>query len=598
MKKEAGQRVKKHYLLSVAVCLMAMLFSSSFVNQMEDSPVLDAVREVTGTELGQNRISISTESYWTVMEDIADNNIDSAKDQASNAMESYRNEDHNVFGRSQGVIADVLNKVTSGEILVLVYNGISSFIDSPNIVSLLLIIAAAFIQLAFVVFVKNMLELVMNRLFMEGSTYDHVPIQHAFYFDAVDKWIKAGLAYLRYTVQLALWYLTVIGGFIKTYSYAMVPYLLAENPDLTGKEAIALSRKMMDGHKLELFKLDLSMAGWYVLDVLTVGISGILWSNPYYTATKVQYYRYLRSTCKEAQLEGAEAMNDTYLFELPDDETLARAYRDVKMDQMYIRDNEVTLTGAKKFFVENLSIWIGSTKEKKTWQAIESIKAQIASDEKVLAKEAYPSRLSPLYVRARKHYLGQRNYVRAYTVQNLILMFFSFAFIGWIWEVALCIYGTGQFVNRGTLMGPYLPIYGVGAVLALVLLTRLRNHPLATFNGALVLSGVIEFTTGTVLETMYGMRWWDYTGYFLNIDGKICLEGLLIFAIGCMAVIYAIAPELDNLYDKANSKILTVITVILTVVFVMDVAHSIKSPNCGDNITSSNVPLIEEVINS
>ena len=103
------------------------------------------------------------------------------------------------------------------------------------------------LDLGSIIFLKNMIHLIMNRIFLEESTYDHVPIQHVFYFDAVNRWIKSALSYLRYNIQLSLWYLTIIGGFIKEYSYAMVPYILAENPDISGKDAIALSRKMMDG---------------------------------------------------------------------------------------------------------------------------------------------------------------------------------------------------------------------------------------------------------------------------------------------------------------------------------------------------------------
>ena len=136
------------------------------------------------------------------------------------------------------------------------------------------------------------------------------------------------------------------------------------------------------------------------------------------------------------------------------------------------------------------------------------------------------------------------------------------------------------------MLGPWLPIYGAGAILALIVLTKLRKHPLATFTGAFILSGVIEYGTATVLESMYGLKWWDYSGYFLNLNGRICLEGLILFAFGCMAVIYAIAPELDNLLEKADARILSVVSIVLAVLFGMDAVSSLKNPNTGKNITS------------
>ena len=587
IKAEAKKVVKKHYLLSVAICLMAMLFSSVFINQMENNLVVDKINEVMGEDtVGMNRFSISDESYWTVLEDIHENDLDKAQNDVDKALENYQQKQTDILGRSQGVIASLINTVCSGEILVLAYDSITSMMGGSGIGGFLLILLAVGFQLAVIIFLKNMIHLIMNRIFLEESTYDHVPIQHVFYFDAVNRWIKSALSYLRYNIQLSLWYLTIIGGFIKEYSYAMVPYILAENPDISGKDAIALSRKMMDGHKMELFKLDLSMLGWFVLDYFTIGITGIFWSNPYYTAVLTQYYRNRRRACMEAQMEGIEVLNDTYLYELPQDEALNRAYRDVRMDQMYIADNQVELHGIQKFFVENLSIWVGSTKNKRTWQAIESIKAQISNDEAVLDKKAYPSRLSPLYVRARKHFNGQRDFMRAYTVQSLVLIFFIFAIGGWLWETGLCLVQSGEFANRGTMLGPWLPIYGAGAILALIVLTKLRKHPLATFTGAFILSGVIEYGTATVLESMYGLKWWDYSGYFLNLNGRICLEGLILFAFGCMAVIYAIAPELDNLLEKADARILSVVSIVLAVLFGMDAVSSLKNPNTGKNITS------------
>ena len=80
IKAEAKKVVKKHYLLSVAICLMAILFSSVFINQMENNLVVDKINEVMGEDtVGMNRFSISDESYWTVLEDIHENDLDKAQ---------------------------------------------------------------------------------------------------------------------------------------------------------------------------------------------------------------------------------------------------------------------------------------------------------------------------------------------------------------------------------------------------------------------------------------------------------------------------------------------------------------------------------------
>lgn len=78
-----------------------------------------------------------------------------------------------------------------------------------------------------------------------------------------------------------LWSLTLIGGVIKRYSYFLVPYIAAENPDVRALEAVTLSRRMMRGHKWECFLMEMSFLGWVILGGATLGISEIFYSNPY-----------------------------------------------------------------------------------------------------------------------------------------------------------------------------------------------------------------------------------------------------------------------------------------------------------------------------
>lgn len=103
-----------------------------------------------------------------------------------------------------------------------------------------------------------------------------------------------GVMFLR-DVFLLLWgCLFLIPGVVKAYAYRMVPYIVAEHPELSAKEAITLSRKMMYGHKMDAFLLDLSFLGWGILSVITVGLVGVFYVNPYVAATDAELYRVLR----------------------------------------------------------------------------------------------------------------------------------------------------------------------------------------------------------------------------------------------------------------------------------------------------------------
>lgn len=85
-----------------------------------------------------------------------------------------------------------------------------------------------------------------------------------------------------------------IGAVILGYAYAMVPYLLRDYPDLTAREALRTSREMMKGHKWDLFVLQLSFIGWFLLAILTLGI-GFLWLSPYMEMTQVAFYEDLKA---------------------------------------------------------------------------------------------------------------------------------------------------------------------------------------------------------------------------------------------------------------------------------------------------------------
>ena len=88
----------------------------------------------------------------------------------------------------------------------------------------------------------------------------------------------------------ALWYITIVGGVIKTYEYRMIPYILAENPKIKRKEAFKLSKQMMKGNKWKTFILDISFFGWNLLSIITMGLLSIFYVNPYSAATNAELY--------------------------------------------------------------------------------------------------------------------------------------------------------------------------------------------------------------------------------------------------------------------------------------------------------------------
>lgn len=175
---------------------------------------------------------------------------------------------------------------------------------------------------------------------------------------------------------------------------------------------------------------------------------------------------------------------------------------------------------------------------------------------------------------------------RRYSVWSLVMLFFFMSLSGWLWEVCLHLMTEGSLVNRGFLHGPWLPIYGSGSLLILVLLNRMREKPLLEFLSIMILCGCLEFGISWILELAYGgMKWWDYSDCFLNLDGRIYAKGILAFGVGGMVLVYFIALFLDHLFQRIPKKIFVSVCLILIFMFCLDLAYSGKNPNIGEGIT-------------
>ena len=104
-------------------------------------------------------------------------------------------------------------------------------------------------------------------------------------------------AFLRRLYTFLWGLLLIIPGIVKSYSYAMTPYIMAENPEMTAGEAIKASMELMDGHKGELFTLDLTFIGWNLLSLATLNL-GNIWLNPYKNAARTAFYKDLTAANK------------------------------------------------------------------------------------------------------------------------------------------------------------------------------------------------------------------------------------------------------------------------------------------------------------
>lgn len=155
------------------------------------------------------------------------------------------------------------------------------------------------------------------------------------------------------------------------------------------------------------------------------------------------------------------------------------------------------------------------------------------------------------------------------------LLFFIYSVIGWFVEVTYVYIGTKKFINRGFLIGPYIPIYGYSALIMALYLTQYKDNPLTIFLLAIFICTFIEYMISFNMEKLFNARWWDYSNSKFNINGRVCLKNGLGFGFLSLLLIYLINPWLVNLLEKLNPKLLIIISVICLVIFVFDFITSL-----------------------
>lgn len=163
----------------------------------------------------------------------------------------------------------------------------------------------------------------------------------------------------------------------------------------------------------------------------------------------------------------------------------------------------------------------------------------------------------------------------SYTLFQFIALFFIYAFLGWCCEVIFCACDTGTFVNRGFLFGPLCPIYGFGVIIVLYCLYPFRDNIFILFAASVILTSLLEFITGFVLEKLFHEKWWDYTGFPFNIKGYICLKFSLLWGIACLIVVKLFHPLIDFTINKIPNLALIIICTVLLTAFICDLIITI-----------------------
>lgn len=164
----------------------------------------------------------------------------------------------------------------------------------------------------------------------------------------------------------------------------------------------------------------------------------------------------------------------------------------------------------------------------------------------------------------------------SYSLNEWVLLFFSYAFIGWVWECLFVSATTKELVNRGFLYGPYLPIYGFGALIVVIITSDVRYNPFLVYIFGMLGATSLEYFTGVLMEKIFKVRYWDYSDKKFNIKGHINLLYTLGWGLGSLVLVYLINPKFDGFVRLLANHFGITLSVLLGLVFTIDVVKSTK----------------------
>lgn len=182
-----------------------------------------------------------------------------------------------------------------------------------------------------------------------------------------------------------------------------------------------------------------------------------------------------------------------------------------------------------------------------------------------------------------------------YTVTQWVMFFYVYCFFGWVWESCYVSAKKRKLVNRGFLKGPFLPIYGSGALCVLIVTIPVRGNIPLMFLTGMVAATLLEYVTGAVMERLFRVRYWDYTGKFMNVNGYICLGSTICWGVMTVLIVDVVHQYIEKLVFSVDEKYVTALVLAITPVITADFVTSFHAAIHLRNILIQNERIKEEL---
>lgn len=164
-----------------------------------------------------------------------------------------------------------------------------------------------------------------------------------------------------------------------------------------------------------------------------------------------------------------------------------------------------------------------------------------------------------------------------YTQAEWVLLFFLYCFLGWIWECCYVSVKKREWINRGFFYGPWLPIYGFGAIVILLSTRPAQDSLPLIFLGGMTGATALELVTGWAMEQLFHMRYWDYSDQPLNFHGYICFFVSLSWGVFSVLLVKFIQPVAEKFLSWIPDPAEYPLSIVLTVLFAVDVTKSVQA---------------------
>ena len=165
----------------------------------------------------------------------------------------------------------------------------------------------------------------------------------------------------------------------------------------------------------------------------------------------------------------------------------------------------------------------------------------------------------------------------SYTMVQWLFFFYFYCLFGWCFESSYVSLKKRKLVNRGFMRGPFLPLYGSGAIMMLMVSMPFQHNILLTYIAGCIGATALEYVTGVVMEALFKVRYWDYSNQKFNFQGQICLSSTLAWGGLTILMTRVVHKPVEQLMLAIPGGALTVMTYVLTVYIVADFTLSFKT---------------------